>query len=80
MKCYKHKTVDAVAQCNDCSRALCPDCAKKYNLPLCDSCVIARGSEGRKLFMKNAAIMIVLFIFRFFLNPDLDFGLRIFPH
>jgi hypothetical protein len=26
MKCFNHRTVDAVAQCKACGRALCPDC------------------------------------------------------
>jgi hypothetical protein len=26
MKCYTHHTVDAVATCRACNRALCPDC------------------------------------------------------
>lgn len=38
MNCINHPTVAAVAQCADCSKGLCPDCANTYKLILCTPC------------------------------------------
>lgn len=65
MKCYKHYERDAVSQCLDCSKALCPECTSKYNKPLCDQCVIEGVKSNRLMLFKNIIIMITVFIFAF---------------
>lgn len=37
MKCYLHNEVDAVASCS-CGKALCRECAAKYDRPVCQQC------------------------------------------
>lgn len=38
MNCYNHPTETAVAQCSDCGKGLCHDCATYYTDPICNSC------------------------------------------
>lgn len=38
MKCYYHPDRDAVAQCVECHKGLCIECARKWNPPHCDGC------------------------------------------
>lgn len=38
MKCFYHNDQDAVAQCSECGKFLCSDCAEKWEPPLCPSC------------------------------------------
>ncbi|MBQ8177037.1 MAG: hypothetical protein IJ035_08410 [Oscillospiraceae bacterium] len=41
MKCFYHPERDAVAQCNECKRGLCRECAQKWNPPHCDGCGVS---------------------------------------
>lgn len=38
MKCYNHPQKDAIAQCGECGKGLCEECAKKWDPPICDDC------------------------------------------
>lgn len=42
MKCYYHIDREAVAFCQSCGKALCQECASKYNPCMCDECVDRR--------------------------------------
>ena len=45
MNCYFHVDQPAVAQCNVCGKGLCKECATKYDMVVCDDCVIAAETE-----------------------------------
>lgn len=79
MKCLKHYERDAVSQCVDCGKALCPECTNKFHTPLCDQCSLNRISISKKLLIKNTAIMVVLFIVGFFnaQSGEVDFSSRL---
>ncbi len=62
MKCHQHYDNDAVSQCVDCGRGLCPDCTSKWTIPICDSCNLSRASNDKKAVIKNIILMIPLFI------------------
>jgi hypothetical protein len=68
MKCYKHYEMDAVSQCNDCSKSLCPQCSDKFDFPICENCNLLRIKNDRALLIKNSVFMIVLFVFGFSLS------------
>ncbi|KAA6309523.1 hypothetical protein EZS27_038999, partial [termite gut metagenome] len=36
MNCYEHSIQPAVAQCPDCGKGLCTECASAYSLPICN--------------------------------------------
>jgi hypothetical protein len=47
MNCYNHITQSAVAQCSDCGKGLCPECASCYSIPICNMCNKKRISGER---------------------------------
>ena len=38
MNCYNHHDRPAVAQCPDCGKGLCAECAAAYSIPICNAC------------------------------------------
>lgn len=62
MSCYKHIENHAVAQCNDCGRSLCSQCADAFDPPLCLHCAKERASSIKAELVKNIAISVVLMI------------------
>ena len=62
MYCYKHHNEDAVAQCSECSRGLCAECARKISPPLCVDCAKDYSREVKSEMVKNIAISIVFMI------------------
>lgn len=76
MKCHKHYDMDAVSQCLDCGKALCPQCSEKFTIPICDNCNLERIKNDRSVLVKNTVIMIVLFIFGF-ITSDSNFFMAI---
>jgi len=39
LKCYNHPQRDAIAQCSDCGKGLCEECATKWKPPTCYDCM-----------------------------------------
>lgn len=76
MKCHKHYDMDAVSQCLDCGKALCPQCSEKFINPICDNCNLERIKNDRSVLVKNTVLMIVLFIFGF-ITSDSNFFMAI---
>ena len=62
MVCHKHYDREAVAQCNDCGRALCSSCADAFDPPLCVGCATARANSIKGELVKNIIISVVLMI------------------
>lgn len=48
MRCFYHPDRDAVAQCVDCGRGLCHECASKWNPPTCDGCGVSYAEIAKK--------------------------------
>lgn len=61
MDCYKHQKV-AVAQCSECGRGLCQECADKINPPLCPTCARNYSSSIKAEMTKNIVISVILMI------------------
>ncbi|PRR82089.1 hypothetical protein [Clostridium vincentii] len=78
MKCSNHYERDAVAQCHDCGKGLCPECTNKFSLPICDKCALNRINVSKQLLVKNSIIMVVLFAFGFYLADGQGFFGRFF--
>ena len=62
MRCYYHPHRYAVAQCPDCGKGLCKECASRYQKPICKSCNDQRGKNEIKEYSKPLAICTVMFI------------------
>lgn len=60
MNCYNHPTQTAVAQCQDCGKGLCTQCATTYSIPICNSCNKSRISSERNRIIKE---LLFTFIF-----------------
>ena len=59
MKCLKHSTIDAVAVCAYCGRALCPDCIENPNAPrlVCSATcaeAITRGEKALEMILHQS--------------------------
>ena len=63
MNCAQHVQIVAVAQCNECGRGLCQECADAYKPPICRSCAgdiaTTQKADVRKQFMWSGALFIV---------------------
>ena len=55
MKCYNHPERDALAQCGDCGKGLCEECAKKWKPPTCDDC--QRNNINEELASVNGELI-----------------------
>lgn len=65
MNCYNHPTQTAVAQCQDCGKGLCSQCATTYSIPICNSCNKSRISSERSRIIRE---LLVTFIGAFILT------------
>ena len=71
MKCFYHSSVDAVALCNSCGRALCHECIAEVGLSCscrnrCEEHVAALNDlreRGRSVYQKTAATHFRLGVF-----------------
>lgn len=61
MNCYYHPGRPAVAQCPDCGKGLCRQCATQYRKPICPDCNQSLGREESKNYIKPLVICAVLF-------------------
>lgn len=62
MNCYYHPNRNAVAQCMDCHKGLCLQCATKYTIPICDACNGKRRTKERTEYIKPLIICLLLYI------------------
>ena len=62
MNCYYHPNRPAVAQCPDCGKGLCQECASKYEKPICTECNEKRGVNERRDYLKPLIICSILFV------------------
>ena len=77
MYCFFHPSKPAVAQCVDCHKALCLECASKYTIPICDACNNRRKFAERIGYLKPLIICIILYFIGYNLkifNPDDTLG------
>ena len=56
MNCYNHTDQSAVAQCSDCGRGLCPECASCYSIPICNTCNKRRIADERNRIIQEMAL------------------------
>lgn len=68
MNCFNHTQEPAVAQCSDCGKGLCPECAARYQPILCTSCFQKRmrSEIWRSIF--SLLFLFALFVIGFKLN------------
>ena len=62
MACYKHLDRESVAQCVDCGRNLCAECADAFHPSLYVGCATERAAAIKRELVKNIVISIVLMV------------------
>lgn len=80
MNCFYHTNRQAVAQCIDCGKGLCSECAAHYDKPICKDCIMQRNNSLKKEAFKSLASLIagiILGMVLFFLNGCSDFLISI---
>jgi hypothetical protein len=65
MNCFKHTDEPAVANCPDCGKGLCKECAGLYEMPICSECNLKRVQQDKANAKKD--------IVRFYLPSILMF-------
>ena len=71
MNCYNHEERGIVAQCIDCGKGLCKECAEKYqsfNLVVCDNCANVRNSYDKGAFTKTITTAVIALIVGLFIS------------
>lgn len=56
MNCYEHPIQPAVAQCPDCGKGLCAECASAYSVPICKNCNRKRINGERGGIIKELVL------------------------
>lgn len=62
MNCYYHPDRPAVAQCPDCGKGLCHECANRYERPICPDCNNKRSKDDVVSYLRPIAGIAILFI------------------
>lgn len=65
MNCFHHPQDSAVAQCSDCSKGLCAECAGKYMPILCTPCFQNRKRNEIRRSVLSLLLIIALFVIGF---------------
>lgn len=61
MKCFAHNGLDATATCQGCNKGLCVDCSSRFNVTLCEFCLLSHNRSVEKEMYKGLAITIFIF-------------------
>lgn len=77
MNCFYHPGREAVAQCADCSKGLCSECATRFTIPICPECNAARRRRELREYIVPLLLCALLFVIGYnaeFMGPDRLFG------
>ena len=73
MSCYHHPERESVAQCSQCGKALCRECASLYTPPFCAACAYSGVSKLKQEIQKLAimgAFMAFIYVLAIFTTAD----------
>lgn len=74
MNCYFHPSRPAVAQCPDCGKGLCKECASKYKKPICTECNNKRGNAEIRNYSRPLVICAIMFVVGCFVGTGIGDG------
>lgn len=79
MNCFYHIMVPAVAQCKNCGKFLCRECATRYPDMICEDCAYAmQDQEHMKIVRRNLCALCVFFVMAI-LAFSIEYEKDIFP-
>lgn len=62
MKCFNHIDLDATATCQECGKGLCINCSSRFNVILCEGCLLNHNKSVSREMYIGLAITISIFI------------------
>jgi hypothetical protein len=74
VNCYYHPSRPAVAQCPDCGKGLCRECASKYEKPICTECNNKRGKNATMTYARPLVVCAILFVVGCLVGKSFGFG------
>ncbi|MBP5558857.1 MAG: hypothetical protein J6X71_03735 [Bacteroidales bacterium] len=74
MNCYYHPGRPAVAQCPDCGKGLCRECASKFEKPICTACNDKRGKSAMVNYAKPLVVCAIFFLVGCLVGKSAGFG------
>ena len=84
MKCFYHNDRDAVAQCSECGKFLCSECAAAWEPPHCSTCGKSKSYYNKSSAVASLIVTGVFFVFGAILavaaygGSDFSLGLKLF--
>jgi len=69
MNCFNHPIHAAVAQCVDCRKGLCPECASIYKITICKEC----NEKRRRKSVRSHALLLCAYTILFILGYKWNF-------
>lgn len=84
MKCFYHNDRDAVAQCSECGKFLCSECAEAWEPPHCPTCGKSKSSYNKSSAAASLIVTGIFFVFGGILafaaygGTDFSLGLKLF--
>lgn len=74
MNCFYHPDRPAVAQCPDCGKGLCRECASKFEKPICTACNDKRGKSAMMNYAKPLVACAIFFLVGCLVGKSAGFG------
>ena len=69
MKCFNHTDMDATATCQSCNKGLCVECSSRFDMMLCEPCLLAHNkSVAQEMYTGLAITATILLGFAFFMG------------
>lgn len=62
MKCFNHNEMDATSTCQECSKGLCVNCSSRFNMMLCEGCLLSHNKSVATQMFTGLAITIAIFL------------------
>jgi len=67
MKCYNHSSENSIATCKHCNKGLCVKCSSRFNIIICESCLLKYNkSVANEMYTGLAITTSILFGVMFF--------------
>ena len=61
MECINHSGVAAAGACQRCGKALCADCMRRFDPPLCEDCLLTHNASVARSLYVDLAVTVLVF-------------------
>lgn len=78
MKCFNHNAADATATCQGCGKGLCVDCTSRFNMVLCEPCLLAHNARlSRQMYLGLALTVVIFVVATYFFSSGAGASLKV---